>query len=156
MEAFRPEVSGGGICLYMSLGAVPVEKIQLCDVPDGFVGFSNPRYSGATAAAWRLYNKDVFLFSGDFGFIYEGYSDEGPFRQSAAFVDPCQCAAYNLYRRGVVIRNVCQFLDVQYVQYGKPSSYAEYAENVVGLVQKNKFSNAQIVVGNQFGKLVFK
>ena len=71
IDAFRPDVARpDDICLFMSLDAVPVEDFSLCDVPKGFIGMPNPRYSSNFGHMWQMYLPDVILFSGDFSFIY--------------------------------------------------------------------------------------
>jgi len=47
------------------------------------------------------------LFSGDFQFVYDQYASGAGFDQDKMFISSSQCIAYNLYRRGVRIRNVC-------------------------------------------------
>lgn len=156
IDAFREDIAGkNDICLYMSLGAIPVEKIELCNVPCGFIGMSNPRYSNPTCEMWKLYGNDTILFSGDFNFIYESYMDKTVFDQSQMFIDPCQCIAYNLYVNKVKIRNICQFIDVQYMKHEKPESYEEYAAGVVKTVEDNKYCNASIAIGTSFGNKAF-
>ena len=123
MDVFRKDVSGGGTCLYMSLGAVPIDEIKICAVPDGFFGASNPRHSQITVGKWRIFDDDVMLFSGDFQFVYDQYASGAGFDQDKMFISSSQCIAYNLYRRGIRIRNVCQFLDAQTIMFNGYSSY---------------------------------
>ncbi len=156
IDAFREDIAGkNDICLYMSLGAIPVEKIEICNVPHGFIGMSNPRYSNPTSELWKLYGNDTVLFSGDFSFIYDSYMDNSTFNQSQMFIDPCQCIAYNLYAKNIKIRNICQFIDVQYMQHEKPEPYEDYVAGVAKNVEDNKYCNASIAIGTGFGTRIF-
>lgn len=89
MDAFREDVRGSaGVTLYVSLDVIPVDDIDLCDVPDMFIGMFNPRHSRIVKDLdiWKIYSCDVMLFSGDFSFVHRNYaSDSWKFRQRDVF-----------------------------------------------------------------------
>ena len=87
LEAFRKDVQDSdGVTLYVSLDTIPVDDIELCDVPGMFIGMLNPRHSKIMSDAWKIYVCDAILFSGDFSFVHENYvSSSCPFNQRKAF-----------------------------------------------------------------------
>ena len=81
IDAFRKDICQiNSIVLYVSLDTIPVDDIELCNIPDMFIGMLNPRHLRLVKDIWKIYDCNVMLFSGDFSFVHEIYtSSNGAF-----------------------------------------------------------------------------
>ena len=59
-----------------------------------------------------------------------------PFDQEKSFIEATQCVAYNLYNRGVEIRNVTWFFDTVLLKIGQWTTYGEYIEKLAAQAEK--------------------
>lgn len=84
IDAFRKDVSPDGITLFVSLDVIPVDSVDICNIPDGFIGMNNPRHLRHGKNMWQMYLCNAMLFSGDFSFIYDNYVSAN-FRQRDMF-----------------------------------------------------------------------
>ena len=105
IDAFRKDISPNGITLFVSLDVIPIDSIEICNIPDGFIGLNNPRFSRHIKNMWQMYLSNAMLFSGDFSFIYENYMSD-KLQQRNMFIQADQSIAYNLYEKGIDIRTI--------------------------------------------------
>ena len=126
VNAFDPEISNpDDVRLYMSLDTIPVEKFRICSVPEGYIGLLNSRQSMNMQGEWMQYHDGIFLFSGDFSFVFENVTEGKPFDQEREFISGTQCIAFNLHDRGIRVGNVTWFVDVLPAKIPACASYNE-------------------------------